>query len=162
MVTPEERLKELGIVLPDPPTPVASYVPAVLAGDLLFVSGQGPTRDGTPIITGKVGADLDEVQGREAARLCAVNLLAVTRMELGSLERVERIVKLLAWVASADGFDRQPHVIDGASRLLMDVFGERGRHARSAIGTNVLPFDIAVEIEMVVQVRTAAQAAPRA
>lgn len=154
------RLKRLGIDLPSPPAPVASYVRAVRSGDLLFVSGQGPTVDGTPVITGKVGTDLDEEEGREAARLCAINLLSVTHAELGSLDEVARIVKLLAWVASDGGFSRQPYVVNGASDLLEEVFGDRGLHARSAVGTNQLPFDIAVEIEMVVEVRRGAREGP--
>lgn len=148
----ESRLSELGVELPAAPSPVASYVPAVRSGNLLFVSGQGPTRDGRPVITGKLGGELDENQGREAARLCALNLLAVTRSQLGSLDAVTRVVKLLAWVASTSDFDRQPFVINAASDLLNEVFGERGRHARSAVGTNQLPFDIPVEIEMIVEV----------
>lgn len=147
----DERLARLGLELPKPPDPVASYLPAVRTGNLLFVSGQGPIRNGEPAITGKVGRELGEDQGREAARLCAINLLAVTKAELGSLDRVRRIVKLLAWVASEDGFDRQSAVVNGASDLIFEVFGDIGRHARSAIGTNQLPFDIAVEIEMVVE-----------
>lgn len=149
---PERRLRELGLTLPPPPDPVASYLPAVRTGELLFLSGQGPTRDGRPVYTGKVGGNLSEEEGREAARLCTLNLLAVTRAELGSLEPVRRIVKLLVLVASAGGFDRQPYVANGASELLVEIFGEAGRHARSAVGTNQLPFDIPVEIEMVVEV----------
>lgn len=156
-----DRLERLGIVLPKAPTPVASYLPAVRSGDLLFVSGQGPTVNGTPVITGKLGTDLNEDEGREAARLCAINLLAVTKATLGSLNEVARVVKLLAWVASADGFARQPYVVNGASDLLQEVFGERGLHARSAIGTNQLPFDIAVEIEMIVEVRREGQEGSR-
>lgn len=155
------RLKRLGIELPKAPTPVASYVPAVRSGDLLFLSGQGPKVDGTPVFTGKVGTDLSEDEGREAARLCAINLLAVTHAELGSLDEVARIVKLLAWVASDAGFTRQPYVVNGASDLLVEVFGDRGVHARSAIGTNQLPFDIAVEIEMIVEVRSGPRDGPR-
>ena len=149
----EENLRRLGITLPEPPDPVASYVPAVRSGDLLFVSGQGPMRSGEQVYTGKLGAELGEEEGREAARLCALNLLAVTRAQLGSLDEVRRVVKLLAWVASAEGFTRQPFIVNGASDLLVEVLGEAGRHARSAIGTNELPFGIPVEIEMVVEAR---------
>ena len=148
----EKRLEELGLSLPALPDPVASYVPAVLSGNLLFLSGQGPTRDGEPVYRGKVGGALSEEEGREAARLCALNLLSVVRSELGSLDRVKRIVKLLVLVASETGFERQPFVANGASDLLLEVFGEAGRHGRSAVGTNQLPFDIPVEIEMIVEV----------
>lgn len=148
----ERKLEELGLALPPPSNPVASYVPAVQTGNLLFLSGQGPTSDGRPVYTGKLGGALSEEEGREAARLCAVNLLAVTRAELGSLDRVGRIVKLLVLVASENGFDRQPFVANGASDLLLDVFGEAGRHSRSAVGSNQLPFDIPVEIEMIAEV----------
>jgi len=148
----DRRLEELGLKLPPPSDPVASYVPAVQAGSLLFVSGQGPKWDGRRVYTGKVGGALSEDDGREAAKLCALNLLAVTRAELGSLDRIKRIVKLLVLVASENGFDRQPFVANGASDLLLDVFGEAGRHSRSAIGTNQLPFDIPVEIEMIAEV----------
>lgn len=148
----ERRLEELGLELPPPSNPVASYVPAVQTGNLLFVSGQGPTRDGKPVFTGKLGGALSEEEGREAARLCAINLLTVTRAELGSLDRVRRIVKLLVLVASENGFDRQPFVANGASDLLLEVFAEAGRHSRSAVGTNQLPFNIPVEIEMIAEV----------
>jgi len=148
----ERRLEQLGLTLPPPPAPVASYVSAVRTGDLLFVSGQGPTRNGRPVYTGKLGGAISEEEGREAARLCAINLLAVARAELGSLDRIGRIVKLLVFVASENGFDRQPFIANGASDLLFDVFAEAGRHSRSAVGTNQLPFDIPVEIEMIADV----------
>ena len=149
----EKRLAELGITLPTPPAPIANYVPTALSGQLLFCSGQVSTAPGGKAMKGKLGADVSIEQGQEAARICAINLLAVTQAELGSLDEVARIVKLLAWVASDGGFARQPYVVNGASDLLGEVFGDRGVHARSAIGTNQLPFDIAVEIEMIVEVR---------
>ena len=150
--SPEGRLKELNIRLPDPPEPVANFVPVVRSGNLLFLSGQGPTQDGVPVLTGKVGADLSEKEAYQAARLCIPNSLAVVKAEVGDLGAVKRIVKLLGFVASAPGFARQPYVINGASNLLAEVFGERGRHARSALGTSELPFNIPVEIEMIVEV----------
>ena len=149
-MTPEERLEALGIHLPAPPEPVANFVRSVRDGDTLYLSGQGPTRDGSPVVSGKLGGTVSLEEGYEAAKLCAINLLGVIKAELGSLERVRRVVKLLAFVASEGGFDQQPQVVNGASDLLVEVFGERGRHARSAIGTSQLPFDIPVEIEMIV------------
>ncbi|HLS90350.1 MAG TPA: RidA family protein [Limnochordia bacterium] len=153
MPSPEERLKELGIELPKPPKPLAAYVPAVRAGDLVFISGQAPMRDGKPVYTGRVGADLTLEEGYEAARLVMINALAVLKEEIGSLDNVERIVKVLGWVNSAPDFTQQPQVINGASELLEQVFGERGKHARSAVSAHTLPFNIAVEIEMIVQVK---------
>ena|SRR5690606_7633340 len=153
MPSPEERLKELGIELPKPPKPLAAYVPAVRAGDLVFISGQAPMRDGKPVYTGRVGADLTLEEGYEAARLVMINALAVLKEEIGNLDNVERIVKVLGWVNSAPDFTQQPQVINGASELLEQVFGERGRHARSAVSAHTLPFNIAVEIEMIVQVK---------
>jgi enamine deaminase RidA (YjgF/YER057c/UK114 family) len=150
--TPEARLAALGIELPEVPTPVASYIPAVRTGNLVFLSGQGPIEGGVPILTGKVGADLTEQQGYEAARLTILRSLAVLRAEIGSLDRVKRIVKLTGWVNSAPGFTRQPWVINGASDLLVEIFGDAGRHARAAVGANELPLDIPVEIEIVVEV----------
>jgi len=155
-MTPDERLEALGIVLPTPPVPVANFVTAVRHGDTLYLSGQGPTEDGRPVATGKLGGALGVEEGYRAARLCALNLLGVVRAEIGALDRVERIVKLLAFVASEPGFDQQPSVVNGASDLLVEVFGARGRHARSAIGTHQLPFDIPVEIEMIVALQKGA------
>lgn len=148
-MTPEERLQQLGLRLPAPPTPVANFVTSVREGKLVYLSGQGPTVDGVPVVQGKLGRNLSLEQGYEAARLCALNLLGVLHHEIGSLSRVRRIVKLLVFVASETGFADQPRVANGASDLLVEVFGERGKHARSAIGTSQLPFDIPVEIEMI-------------
>lgn len=150
--SPERRLAELKLDLPTPPEPIANFVPVVRSGNLLFLSGQGPTRDGVPVFTGKVSSDLAEEEAYEAARLCVLNSLAVIKAEVGDLGAVKRIVKLLGFVASAPGFGRQPYVINGASDLLAEIFGERGRHARSALGTSELPFNIPVEIEMIVEV----------
>ena len=146
-----DRLREMGLELP-PPFSAGSYVSAVSAGDLVFVSGSGPQLPGGGFVTGKVGADIDVDQAKEAARLCALASLTALQSEIGDLERVTRIVKLLGFVNSAPGFEEQPKVIDGASGLLISLFGDRGRHARSAIGVAELPFNIAVEVEMVVQV----------
>jgi enamine deaminase RidA (YjgF/YER057c/UK114 family) len=150
--SPEARLAELGIELPVPRPPVAAFVPAVRSGHLVFLSGAGPISD-DEIITGKVGTDVDLDRARLAARLTGLQLLAALRVEIGSLDRVVRIVKLLGMVNCAPGFNNTPAVIDGCSTLLIDVFGEaRGAHARSAVGMAELPFDISVEIEMVVEV----------
>lgn len=146
-----EKIKELNLELPAVAAAVATYVPAVKTGNLLFISGQGPVENGKYKYIGKVGSELTEEQGYDAAKLVALNCLAVIRHELGNLQRVKRIVKLLAWVNSAPGFNRQPMVINGASNLLVELFGDKGRHARSAVGTNELPFDIPVEIEMIVE-----------
>jgi len=145
---PEDRLVELGLTLPGLRPRAGNYVGYVRTGDLLFLSGQGA--DGW---VGRVGEDLTTAQGRDAARDCMLNLLAQTRDALGSLDRIARIVKLLGFVACVPGFREAPRVIDGASDLLAAVLGERGAHARSAIGAAALPLGFAVEIEMVVEVR---------
>jgi len=150
--SPEARLKALGIQLPPAAKPIASYVPAVRTGNLVFLAGAGPLLDGKPTVTGKVGAELTEKQGYDAARATILVSLAALRAEIGSLDRVRRIVKLTGWVNSAPGFTRQPWVINGASDLLVEIFGEAGRHARSAVGANELPLNIPVEIEMIVEV----------
>lgn len=149
----EERLKELGIELPSGPAPMANYVSAQRDGNTLYLSGAGPLKDGKPTVTGRLGESVTIEQGYAAAREAAVNLLATLKRELGDLDRVEQIVKVLGFVRSADDFYSQPAVVNGASDLLVAVFGERGRHARSAIGTNVLPFGLPVEVEMIVRVR---------
>ena len=148
----EARLTELGIVLPPAGKPVANFVMCKRAGDTLYVSGHGPTTAGGAI-TGKVGGTLTLEQGREAARLTTLNILASVRAELGSLDAVVEVVKVLGMVNTAPGFNRTPEVINGCSDLLVELFGEAGRHARSAVGMAELPFDIAVEIEMVLEVR---------
>lgn len=147
-----ERLKELGIELPRAQAPLAAYVPSVLTGNLLYIAGQGPIADNTVKMRGRLGETLSEEQGIEAARMAAVNAMAVMADALGSLDRVARIVKLNGYVNSAADFERQHVVINGASELLVEVFGERGRHARAAVGTNVLPMGMPVEIELVVEV----------
>jgi enamine deaminase RidA (YjgF/YER057c/UK114 family) len=148
----EEKLKTMGLALPAPPAPVANYVGAVQAGDLVFVSGHGPVKDGKLTYRGKLGRDFSVAEGYEAARLVMLNCLASLRDAIGDLDRVKRVVKLLGMVNSTPDFLRQPEVINGASDLLVGLFGDRGHHARSAVGMAVLPFDIAVEIEMIVQV----------
>lgn len=147
----EARLRELGIELPPPPPRLGRYRTAKLHGDLLYVAGHGPLgADG--LITGKVGADLDVEQAQEAARVTGLAILATMRQTLGTLDRVASIVKVLGMVNCAPGFDRIPDVVNGCSELLVDVFGEEGEHARSAVGMAELPFGIAVEIELIAAV----------
>jgi len=150
--TPEEVMTTLGITLPLPPRPVANYVNTVTSGNLVFVSGHGPFLDGTWTYIGKLDSSLTVEEGYKAARLVILNSLASLKEEIGSLNRVRRIVKLLGMVNSDPTFQRQPEVIDGASDLLTSIFGDIGRHARSAVGMATLPFGIAVEIEMIVEV----------
>jgi enamine deaminase RidA (YjgF/YER057c/UK114 family) len=151
--SPEARLKALGIALPPAPKPIASYVPAVRSGNLVFLAGQGPVSGGKPTITGKVGREVSEEQGNKAARETILVALAALRAEIGSLDRVVRIVKVVGFVNSAPGFTRQPWVMNGASDLLVEIFGEAGRHARTSVGVNELPLDIPVEIEMIVEIK---------
>ena len=146
------RLAELGIELPAPAAPVAAYVPAVLTGNLLHISGQLPFEGGA-LMTGRLGEDRDTDYGQRAARACGVMLLAQMQKALGSLDRVERVVKLGVFVSSAGSFTDQPKVANGASELMEQVFGESGRHARSAVGVPVLPLGAAVEIDAIVAVK---------
>jgi len=148
----ESKLKELGIELPTRMAPAGSYVPAVRTGNLLFLSGAGPIgTDGRPVI-GKLGADMDVAGGQAAARLVAYQLLATIRQELGSLDNVSRVVKLLGMVNCTPDFGQAPQVINGASDLFIELWGDAGRHARSAVGMASLPMGIAVEIEMIVEI----------
>ena len=147
-----DRLTELGLTLPAVSAPVAAYVPAVRTGNLVWTSGQLPFVDGSLPITGKVGAEVEAGRAQELARTCALNALAAIAAEIGDLDRVRRVVKVVGFVASAPGFFGQPGVINGASELLGQVFGDAGRHARSAVGVAVLPLDAPVEVEVVVEV----------
>jgi enamine deaminase RidA (YjgF/YER057c/UK114 family) len=150
----DDVLREMGIDLPRPPAPVANYVSSVRSGGLLFLAGHGPAlaADGTSP-TGKLGGGLSVDEGYEAARLVGINLLATAREALGDLDRVARVVKLLCMVNCTPDFEQQPAVANGCSDLLVRVFGERGLHARSAVGMSSLPFGIPVEIEMIVEVK---------
>ena len=148
----EEKLHQMGLSLPPPPQPVANYVPAVRSGNLVFLAGAAPRLADGSLVTGKLGSDLTVERGYEAARLCGLNLLANLKREIGDLDELRRIVKVLGMVNSAPEFGEQPKVINGASDLFVEVFGEKGRHARSAVGMGALPFGIAVEIEMIVEV----------
>jgi enamine deaminase RidA (YjgF/YER057c/UK114 family) len=151
-VTPEERLAALGLVVPDVVLPVAAYVPAVRTGSYVYTAGQLPMRDGELMRTGKVGSEVGVDEANECARQCTLNALAAVRSQVGDLSAVTRVVKVVGFVASAPGFTAQPQVVNGASELLGQVFGDSGQHARSAVGVAVLPLDAPVEIEMIVEV----------
>jgi enamine deaminase RidA (YjgF/YER057c/UK114 family) len=151
-VKAEQRLRELGLELPPPPTPVASYVPVVVSGNLAFVSGQVPLSEGKLLWSGRLGADLDVASGAQAARRCALQCLAALRGELGTLDRIRRVVKTSVFVASVDGFTEQPQVANGASDLFVDLLGEAGKHARVAIGCPSLPLGAPVEVEVLVEI----------
>ncbi|QBD78718.1 RidA family protein [Ktedonosporobacter rubrisoli] len=148
----EQRVKELGLTIPQLPAPAYTYVPAVQTGNLIFASGQTPTVDGKLTIQGKLGRDVSIEQGQEAARLALLNCLAEVRSITGSLDAIKRVVKLNGFVASAEGFVDQPRVINGASQLLEEIFGETGKHARFAIGLAELPAGAPVELEIIVEV----------
>jgi enamine deaminase RidA (YjgF/YER057c/UK114 family) len=152
MSTPEERLAELGLAVPEVAKPVAAYVPAVRSGNYVFTSGQLPMREGQLITTGKVGGEVTAEEAVECARQCALNAIAAVRAEIGELSDVKRIVKVVAFVASTPDFTGQPGVANGASELFGEVFGEVGQHARSAVGVPVLPLDAPVEVELIVEV----------
>jgi enamine deaminase RidA (YjgF/YER057c/UK114 family) len=148
----EDRLGELGLSLPEVVPPLAAYVPALRVGDLVWTSGQLPMVDGSLAATGKVGAEVDPEDAAGLARICALNALAAVKAEVGDLDEVTRVIKVVGYVASAPTFTGQPAVINGASQLLGEVFGDAGRHARSAVGVAVLPLDAPVEVELVVQI----------
>ena len=148
----EQRLKQLGIELAKPSSPIANYVNAVRTGNLLYLAGKGPGLPGKPMSTGKVGRDLTIEQAYGYARETGLNLIAVMKAELGDLDRVKRIVKMLGMVNAVPEFGHQPEVINGCSDLFVEVFGDRGRHARSAVGMGSLPRGIPVEIEVIVEV----------
>ena len=152
MSTPEERLAELGLSVPEVAKPVAAYIPAVRSGHHVFTSGQLPMRDGQLMLTGKVGGEVSQEEAVECARQCGLNALAAVRAEVGELSAVKRIVKVVAFVASTPDFTGQPLVANGVSELLGEVFGDAGRHARSAVGVPVLPLDAPVEVELIVEI----------
>jgi enamine deaminase RidA (YjgF/YER057c/UK114 family) len=149
--SPTENLQKLGIVLPKPSTPIANYVKWVQADKLIFVSGHGPSKTDGTYITGKLGKELSLEQGIDAAKLTGINLLATLTAAVGDLSKIKRIVKIVGWVNCADNFTDQPKVLNGCSDLMVAVFGDKGKHARSSIGTNSLPNNMAVEIELVVE-----------
>ncbi len=150
-MTVEARLAELGLTLPSLAKPVAAYVPAIVTGNLVYTSGQLPFVDGALVTTGKVGADVSADEAAELARLCALNALAAASSVIGSLDRVTRVVKVVGFVASTPDFTGQPAVMNGASGLLGEIFGDAGQHARSAVGVAVLPLDSPVEVELILE-----------
>lgn len=150
-----KRLEQLGIELPAPPKAGGDYVHVRQCGDQLFISGQCPILNGKPVVTGKVGSDITIEQGQQAARVCILNMLSALDNYLGDLNRLEGVIKMVVFVASAPGFGKQPAVADAASGMLFEVFGDKGRHARSTVGTNELPINIPVEIEAILQVKQA-------
>jgi enamine deaminase RidA (YjgF/YER057c/UK114 family) len=152
LTRPAERLAELGLTLPPVAVPVAAYVPAVRAGDLVYTSGQLPTVDGKLPAVGKVGDEVSATDAAGLARTCALNALAAAASAAGGLDQIRRIVKVTGFVASAPGFSGQPQVINGASELFIEVFGEDGKHARSAVGVAELPLNAPVEVELIAEV----------
>ena len=152
MTTPEERIAELGLTLPEVVPPLAAYQPTAHSGNLVFTAGQLPGRDGVMLATGKLGEAVSAEQGYECARQCAINALAAIKAEIGELSAIKRVVKAVVFVASTPDFTGQPQVANGASEFLGEVFGDAGKHARSAVGVAVLPLDVPVEVELVVEV----------
>jgi enamine deaminase RidA (YjgF/YER057c/UK114 family) len=150
--SPEERLADLGLSVPEVAAPVAAYIPAVRSGHHVFTSGQLPMRDGQLMLTGKVGGEVSQEEAIDCAKQCGLNALAAIRAEVGELSAIKRIVKVVVFVASTPDFTAQPQVANGVSELLGEVFGDAGRHARSAVGVAVLPLDAPVEVELVVEV----------
>jgi enamine deaminase RidA (YjgF/YER057c/UK114 family) len=152
-MTIEEKITALGFSLPPTPKPVAAYVPAIAAGDLVFSSGQLPLSNGQLAAKGKVGRDVTKEQAYAAARICALNALSAIKSVIGDLDRIQQIVKVIGFVASAEGFTEQPSVINGASEFFKEIFGTQGAHARSAVGVAELPLGAAVELEMIVRIK---------
>ncbi len=150
----EDNLKRLGIVLPIPPKPAGSYVPVVVSGNLVFVSGQIPIQDGKVMFTGRVPTEKSIQEAQQAARLCAINILAQLKANLGSLERITRILRVSGFVNSDAGFSEQPKIINAASDFLFEIFGESGKHSRIAIGASSLPLNSTVEIDMIAEIST--------
>jgi enamine deaminase RidA (YjgF/YER057c/UK114 family) len=150
--SPEDKLAEMGITLPEPSAPVANYVNAVRTGNLLFLAGKGPTKPEGGYVTGKVGTDLSIEEGAEAAKLAAIQHIGVLKATLGSLDKVKRLVKVHGMVNCGPDFTNQPEVMNGYSNFMVEVFGEKGKHARAAVGMGSLPRGIAVEVELVVEV----------
>lgn len=152
MSSVERKITELGLMLPETSKPLAAYIPAVQTGNLVFTSGQLPMFGGMLTHTGKVGADLTAEQAKALAEVCALNALAAIKMVIGDLDKIKRVVKVVGFVASAPDFTGQPNVINGASEFLSTVLGDKGVHARSAVGVAVLPFDAPVEVELIVEI----------
>lgn len=148
----EEKLKKLNIKIPVAPKPLASYIPVTRVGNLVFTAGQIPLENGTLKYKGKIGKEIDLETGKEAAKLCAINCLSVIKSEIDDLDKIKKIVKVTVFVNSVDGFKDQPKVANGASDLLVELFEEKGKHVRSAVGVNELPIDASVEVEMIAEI----------
>jgi enamine deaminase RidA (YjgF/YER057c/UK114 family) len=148
----EEKIEQMGITIPEAAKPLAAYIPALKVGNLIMTSGQVPIAVGVIQYRGKVGKELTEEEGKEAAKLCAINCLSAVKSLTGSLDKIKRIIKLTVFVNSAEGFTAQPKVANGASEFIVEIFGEAGKHVRSAVGVSELPLNSAVEIEMIVEV----------
>jgi enamine deaminase RidA (YjgF/YER057c/UK114 family) len=153
MMTVEEKLKSLGLTLPQTPKPVAAYIPAIQVNDMVYTSGQLPIVEGELKFKGKLGREISKEQGYEATKICALNALSAIKGIIGDLDRIEQVVKVVGFVASAEGFIEQPAVVNGASEFLKELFGEKGAHARSAVGMAELPLGAAVELEMIVKAK---------
>lgn len=149
----EEKLKELGIEIPEAPKPLASYIPAAISGNLIYTAGQVPLEGGKLNYTGLVGKDISIEDAQKAAKVCAINCLSVIKSVIGDLNKIERILKLTVFVASSDGFVDQPKVANGASDFIVEVFREKGKHVRSAVGVSGLPINAPVEIEMIAELK---------
>lgn len=149
----EEKINQLGFILPNAPKPLASYVPAIKTGNLVFTAGQLPIKDGSLIFKGKLGKDLNEDEGKKAAQVCALNCLSVIKNEIGNLDNIEKIIKLTVFVSCADEFINHPQIANGASDLIKEIFGENGKHVRSAVGVAALPLNAPVEIEMICKLK---------
>jgi len=149
----EEKIKQMGITIPEAAKPLAAYIPALQVGNLVMTSGQVPIEGGAIKYQGKVGKDLTEEEGKEAAKLCSLNCLAAIKSLIGTLDKIKRVLKLTVFVNSAEGFSAQPKIANGASEFLVEIFGAAGKHVRSAVGVNELPLNSAVEIEMIVEVK---------
>jgi enamine deaminase RidA (YjgF/YER057c/UK114 family) len=149
----EEKINQLGFNLPAAPKPLASYVPAVKVGELVFTAGQLPIKDGSLAFKGKLGKDITEDEGKKAAQLCALNCLSVLKNEIGNLDKIDRIIKLTVFINSSEGFINHPQVANGASDFIKEIFGEDGKHVRSAVGVAELPLNAPVEIDMIVKVK---------
>jgi len=149
----EEKIKKMGITIPEVVKPLAAYIPAMQVGNLVMTSGQVPISEGKVKYSGKVGSDLSEEEGKEAAKLCALNCLSAIKSVIGNLDKIKRVVKLTVFVSSAEGFTAQPKVANGASEFIGEIFGDAGKHVRSAVGVSELPLNSAVEIEMIVEIK---------
>ncbi|MBA7536068.1 hypothetical protein ES705_28330 [subsurface metagenome] len=149
----ENKLKELGLSLPEVPKPVAEYIPAKIVGNLVFCSGQGPVKEGKSVYVGKLGGEVSLKEGYEATKICALNCLVAIKSVIGSLDNIDEIINIKGFVNSTPDFYRQPEVINGASELMVKIFGEKGKHTRCALGTSVLPGNIPVELEMIVKIK---------